>query len=482
MNIEQLLPLDEDGAQKFLDWQSEAVHSPAKYLGLVGGVGSGKTVIACALGLALSLMIPGNRGIVMRRTYTKLHDSTETTFLEVMERANIDDISYHETHHNYPHRIILPNHSEIFFRETKDPGRYLGPEYGWFLLDEAAEEPEETIRGLKTRLRLSRAGRYLKGMLCTNPPHKKSWFAEMFPKPGIREERETIRGKDIVTRYHTIRSTTRQNVHLPPGYLANLLSSNPDSEIARIIDGHYGFTQEGQPVYPQFSIGAHVRGDCFQRKTAVIRGWDFGFHHPAATWHQLWRCGKRQLHWSILHELDAAEIEAVEFVTLVLVETAVCFPDTSRAMLMDAGDQAGAQVSDKGPGPIVRAAGAPWYIKIRHRFCPIEPGLDLIRKYLTLKCPCGLPGMMIDSSCLSVIEGFQGGYHYPKNYRGSKEAQPQKDRFFDDFMDSIRYVGENYVRMAEKGDNFLEQLMAADSGISLPDSNLKWMGGFSRSA
>ena len=472
MRLEDLLPPSDDGTREFLDWQSEAVHSSAKYLGLVGGVGSGKTVIACILGLALSIHIPGNRGIVLRETYTKLHDSTETVFLEVLGRAEIDDVKYAEHHHGYPHRITLPNHSDIFFRETKDAGRYLGPEYGWFFLDEASEEPESTILGLMKRLRLKRAGSYLKGMLGTNPPHKKSWFATMFPRPGVREVTEPTTG--VTTKYHTIRSTTRQNKHLPPGYLADLLTNNPDSEISRIIDGHYGFTQEGRPVYPQFSIIRHVRNDCFQTKTTVIRGWDFGFLHPAVTWHQVWRCAKRQLHWSILHELDDSGVEGTDFLTKVIAETAVCFPDTSRWMITDGGDTAGAQRSDKGPGPILRAAGPPWHIKIRHRSCPIEPGLDLIRKYLALKCPCGLPGMMINSSCLSVIEGFQGGYHYPKNYRGSKEEVPFKDKFFDDFMDSIRYVGENFVRMEEKGPGFLDQIIATDSGVVLEPAK-DWM-------
>jgi hypothetical protein len=476
VKLEELLPLDKHGDREFLPSQLEAVQSSAKYLGLVGGVGSAKTVVASVIGVFLSMSIPGNRGVILRHTYTELHDSTWATFLEVLERTNVEGVRYLETHHNYPHRVILPNDSEIYARETKNPGRYLGPEYGWFFLDEAGPEPESTVQGLMRRLRLPQAGKYLKGILATNPPPRKSWYAKMFPRPGIREEREVVDGKEIVTKYQMIRSRTRDNKHLPPGYLANLLSTNPDSEIARIIDGHYGFSQEGVPVYPQFSIGVHVRGDVFRPRTPIIRGWDFGFHHPACTWHQLWRCKAKQLHWSILHELDGSEIEATEFLGQVLLETKLVFPDTSRYMFVDAGDRAGAQVSDKGPGPIIRAAGHPWFLKIRHKACPIEPGLDLIRKYLSFRCPCGLPGMLIDPGCLSVIEGMQGGYHYPKNYKGMREEVPQKDKFFDDFQDSVRYVGENIVRLEEKGPGFMEQLMATDAGIIIQPSETDWLG------
>jgi hypothetical protein len=464
LKLTDLLPPGVDGAKKFLEWQIEAINSPAKYLGLVGGVGSGKTLPLCILGLALSIQIPGNRGIVLRRTYQKLHDATETVFLEVLERAGIQGVRFQQNWSGYPHLIRLPNESEIAFRESKDRGRYLGPEYGWFFLDESLEEPEETLRGLMTRLRLGRARGFLKGMLATNPPPRKSWFVDLFGlKPGIREVREPHTG--AVTKYHLIRSSTRANPHLPVGYLGDLLTNNTDSEIARIVDGHFGFTQEGPPVYPQFKIAKHVRDDCFKTRHPIIRGWDFGFHHPACTWHQLWWCKRRRLHWSIHHEADAEEVEATDFIQSVLVENAVCFPGLSRLMFLDGGDRAGAQVSDKGPGPIIRAAGSPWFLKIKHKACPIEPGLDLIRRYLQTDCACGLAAMTVDPSCVNVIEGMLGGYHYPAKYHGLREEVPFKDRFFDDFLDSVRYVGENFVRLEEKGPGFLDSLMAENAGI-----------------
>ena len=476
MKLTDLLPPGEDGTKSFLDWQLEAINSDAKVLGLVGGVGSGKTVISSALGVALSIQVPGNSGIVLRETYRELHDSTWAIFLQVLERANIPGIKYHETFSGFPHRVRLPNRSEIIAREWKNKGQYLGPEYGWFLMDEASRGNAQLFRELMTRLRHGPARGYLKAILPTNPPSRKSWYAELFgQKPGKKDITDPTTGE--VTKYHLIRSSTRQNRHLPSGYLGTLLTGNTDSEIARIIDGHFGFSQEGRPVYPQFGIFRNVRDDCFQKGWPVIRGWDFGFHHPACTWHQLWRCRLRRLHWSIHHELDATDIEAVEFIPRVLVDTSLCFPFLSRHMFMDAGDTAGAQVSDKGPGPIIRAAGHPWYLRIRHRKCPIEPGLDLIRKYLSFDCPCGIPGMTVDSSCVDVIEGFQGGYHYPDSYKGQREELPVKDRHFDDFMDSIRYVGENLVRMEEKGEGFLDELMRRDTGTDGLVDPPNWMTG-----
>src|SRR5688572_5581282 len=124
-----------------LPHQTELLESEEKYVAMVGGYGSAKTLPTAALGVLLSLMIPGNIGFVGRRTYTKIHDSPLPVYMQCLERAGVD-WKGRENRDGFPHRIILPNESEIRFRETKDIGRWLGPEYGWFHLEEAQEEPE----------------------------------------------------------------------------------------------------------------------------------------------------------------------------------------------------------------------------------------------------------------------------------------------------------------------------------------------------
>src|SRR3989475_726874 len=160
-----------DFHQHVLPFQQEFFSAPEKYLALVGGYGSGKTLPACVLGLLLSIKVPGNRGIICRRSYPKLHDPTERVFLDVLQRSEIPFDTY-EVRDGWPHRIILENGSEIMFRETSDLGKFLGPEYGWFYIDEAIEEPHQTFKDLVGRLRLGVAKKYLKGIITTNPPIK----------------------------------------------------------------------------------------------------------------------------------------------------------------------------------------------------------------------------------------------------------------------------------------------------------------------
>ncbi|KKL05622.1 hypothetical protein LCGC14_2604210, partial [marine sediment metagenome] len=70
-----------------LPLQQEFLDATERFVALIGGYGSGKTLPACIMGHLLSISIPGNMGIILRRSLPKLHDSTERIFLEVLERS-----------------------------------------------------------------------------------------------------------------------------------------------------------------------------------------------------------------------------------------------------------------------------------------------------------------------------------------------------------------------------------------------------------
>ena len=154
-----------------LPHQESFFKSDAKYIYVQGGYGASKTMQACVKGILLALTIPGNRGVVIRETYPKLHDSTQRVFMEALERGKIP-WKGRENRDGWYHRIILPNKSEVFFREARNLGRFLGPEYGWFLIDEALEVQKEVFKKLQGRLRLSQALGFHCGMLLRNPPHQ----------------------------------------------------------------------------------------------------------------------------------------------------------------------------------------------------------------------------------------------------------------------------------------------------------------------
>lgn len=455
-----------------MPWQRELIEAKEKYVLVVGGVGSGKTLPACIAITLLLLAIPGNRAFIGRRSYPKLHDPTLRVFLEILERGRIEYKGY-EKRDGFPHRIVLPNQAEAIFRETSDIGRWLGPEYGAAYIDEAQEETERTFTGLMERLRLPHAGDYLKFILTTNPPHHQHWIPQRFgPAAGIKVVGDSA--------YRTIRVSSRENKHLPPNYLKDLFANYSETEIRRIVDGEYGFSAEGKPVYaPPFRNEVHV-GLPRVMDAPLIRGWDFGSRHPACTWHQVFRCRKNKVHWSILAELDAPRNTTWEqFAVEVVRYTEAMFPGVSKAMIQNAGDAAGAQMSDKGPGAIIRLH-TEFKMPFRYRqIRDIDPGLNFIREQLRPTCACGIPLLVIHRRCTHVIDGFAGGYHYAEEKPGSENRKrvPVKDGFYDDVMDSVRYVGENFVRWAD--DPAAGWFDPATTYLSDPDAlerHWSWMG------
>jgi hypothetical protein len=448
-----------------LPHQLDLINAREKYLCQKGGYGSAKSMGAAVLIMLLGQAIPGNRIFVGRRSIPKLNDPTKRIFLEVLQRSGIEGVRFHENRDGLPGRIVLPNETEYIFKETTEPGRFLGPEYGAFWIDEAQEEPESTFTGLMGRLRLGRAGEYLRGILTTNPPHQTHWIAARFGlDDGVKRIVDPETGE--VTTYRLMSSSTRDNPHLPPGYLSDLLTGLTPGEIQRVVEGNYGFAVEGPPAYPQFQHARNVGEVSLSPLSPLVRAWDFGHRHPACTWHQVVRCRLGQGHWRILAELDAQRVESEVFADRVIALTQERFPDMVRALTLDCGDWAGAQVSEKGPGPIHRLASPPWSLQIAHQRCSIE--LDPIRVLLREVCPCRMPRLLVHRVCHNVIDGFAGGYHcHPRR----PDDKPVKDGFYDDFMDTIRYAYVNYVREELRTPGALEAEAATQ------ESNWAWMGG-----
>ena len=99
-----------------------------------GGFGAGKTVAGCWEGIDLSAAYPGNLGIIARRTYRELKDSTQRTFFEECPKELIAKYSVRDE------SVQFINGSEILFRSLDDKDKIgRGINLGWFYIDEASE-------------------------------------------------------------------------------------------------------------------------------------------------------------------------------------------------------------------------------------------------------------------------------------------------------------------------------------------------------
>lgn len=452
IEVEDFFPPNAEGQRVILPKQRELIESDERNVAFVGGYGSGKTMSAAVLAILLSMEIPGNVGVICRRSYSKLHDSTLRIFLEALERVEVGDVQYRDSFRGFPHRIVFPNASEVWVKETKDIGRWLGPEFGWAWVDEASEEPFKTFEGLTSRLRLPQAKDYLKLILTTNPPFQTHWIPRIFgSNPGRTEKTILVDGKPFTSTYRLIRSSSKDNPNLPADYVAGLIQTHGEANARRIVDGEFGFTPEGIPVFGDaFSHAKHVGEPKYLAGIQLDRSWDWGFRVPVCTWHQVYKCKVGSVHHTLLQELVGEKIESESFADLVLELTRKEFPDAAPGAVQDVADAAGAQHNERGPGPIIRLGRPPYNLRFRYRkIINIDPSLDLMRKRLRAPlCPCGWPVVLIHRQCRNSIDTLAGGYHYPEKSDGAAALKPHKDGYFDNVADSIRY--EFLLRVAQE--------------------------------
>ena len=266
-------------ARKFL-------YCPAKHSGFFGGVRNGKTTAAVCKALLLSLIYPGNRGLIGRKDYTELRDSTMKEFFKWLERWNNGHIegvlvkSWNRT----DKILTFVNGSEILFRCLEEFEKVKGTEFGWFYIDEVEEVPEETYNWLCSRLsywnehaieifkrtateyQIKNFGGYKHPKhfgFVTGNPHP-GWAKHQFKDGGIKD-------------FTLFEASTDENIkNLPEGYIQEMRERMPEIWVKRFIDGSWDVV--GGQVFPEFSEQTHgvdpfKLPDNWYRRICLDHGW-----------------------------------------------------------------------------------------------------------------------------------------------------------------------------------------------------------------
>lgn len=128
---------------KLKPYQQRFVYSLARYPAFIGGWGTGKTLCGILRGLILSQEISGNTGLIIRKEYTDLRDSTIADF-ERYTGLRVDANK----------NVRLPNGSVIMFRHGSELDVLKNVNLGWFMIEQAEEfESDEQFHFLRGRPR-----------------------------------------------------------------------------------------------------------------------------------------------------------------------------------------------------------------------------------------------------------------------------------------------------------------------------------------
>ncbi len=384
----------------------------------LGGLGGGKSTASLQELVACAMENPGFTYVIARKTLPSLRLTTLKTFLNIVPPKLI--AKKHETQLTW----TLVNGSEFVFLSLDDPEKLKSMEIAGFFINEANEIDKVTYDTLKSRVRQKVNGkpptRY-RTIIDLNPVDESHWIPQLFMHncpPG----------------HAFFHSTTFDNLeNLPEGYLEMLQTTYTPEEQKRLIYGLCSKVHLGNPVYPEFRTGNYITSIDVDPNLPLVRGWDFGFQHPACIWLQMRGEQIRVLGEKLGEKLyldDFVENHCIPFENNVLLAGVKGGVNIKRT---DFCDPRGADKSDKGRTSIEVLNGLGIYPAYRRTW--IDEGIKAVRSRLvTMNAQTKEPNFLIHPRCTILAEAMRGGYK-----RLDGEETPHKDGYYDNIADAARY-------------------------------------------
>lgn len=251
-----------DVSLELLPRQIELLESTAPIVGFIAGYGAGKSHGGAVKALQLATVNQGMEGMIVSPTHKMLVRVTLAAFLKLAKNIIVE-------HHKQEQRIDLCNGSRVWYASADTPGSLEGSNLAWFTLDEARLVSQEAYNILLGRLRVG-AAPLLQGVV-TSTPTAGGWLQKEFDNGP--------EGRQV------IRSSSRDNHFLAPGYVENMMSSYSAAQVKCYIDGEWNVL-EGQ-VYPEFDRELHMIDFVPQNDWPTVCGVDFGVRYPAVIYAQI---------------------------------------------------------------------------------------------------------------------------------------------------------------------------------------------------
>lgn len=371
--------------------------------GLMGPVGSGKSV-ACTAEVFRRMNEQGkSRWAVIRNTYRELEDTTLRTWMDWLRHYGTFK------HSTMTHYIQLPDgqQGEVLFRALDKPsdiGKLLSLELTGAWINEAREIPYAILQNLMPRvLRYPSAAEdpdaYHGIIMDTNPPDDLHWWYQKFEEQrpdGFRLYRQPGG-----------RSEHAENTqNLVSGYYDTISQGQDQAWIDVYVNGNYGFLMDGKPVYPEYNDSVHCASGPLELDSAArhVVGVDFGLTPAALFWQQT-----TDGQWQARRELVTQDMAAFEFADLLGQVLRSEYRGLNVEIYGDPAGEQRAQTDANTPFKILRAKGiqiqkAPDNDeRMRH---------DSLARHMRRMTMTGQPGVLISPDCKYFRRGLAGGYKY----------------------------------------------------------------------
>lgn len=422
--------------KKVLQWVDKIRHSKHSdkedhipVLLLQGGVGSGKSRALLAPVGEMLMEIPGLRVLWGRQDFNDIKLSIMDKFFQLIPPEVV--VNKNEQYHWYDIQTIHGEPSRIFFNGLKDLSGLGSQEFGVIVITEVHEISEQAYRTLKRRCRQENVPVMI--LMEGEPPNEGHWLTRL-TDPKSEDYDKDIDKWEL--------STYENWDNLPVAYRGSL-ESMPEAWKRKYLHGKAGFIPKGKPFYQGFREDLHTGWFEWNPHEKLILAFDFGFHRPAVSFHQI------NQRWYVLRELMGENITIRKFCQEVKSFINTNFPN---AMIECYGDPAGLQNNDKSEKTSIQICEEEgFHIKCksstyRQRKEIIDSKMSVINN--------GKPILQVDQRCKTIIEGFLGGYHYAEDKNSGQVTSnwelPVHDDFYSHLMNTVEYVSVNVFKPIQK--------------------------------
>jgi hypothetical protein len=395
--------------------------SNSKMRVIMGPVGSGKSVLCCFEVIRrASQQAPNKQGvrksrcIVVRQTARQLQDTTIKTFMDWFPPGICGE--YRKTTKTYYFKVADVE-CEIMFRALDDADdvanlNSLEATFAW--VNESRDIAPEILDALSKRVgrfpSKKDGGPTWHGIFMdTNPPVMDTYHYYMMehinPADGVSEYDNGWQ----VFKQPSGRSPYAENIeNLPEGYYDT--QGKSEEYIRVFIDGEYGLSNAGRPVFKYFRPDIHIASQELRPYVGSVRpiviGLDCGLT-PAAVFGQMDPLGRALVY----DEEVSFDMGMQRFIRQRLKPK--IFERFSGAPILVVVDPAGMQRAQTDERSVVEIIKAEGLKVIPARTNSVVARINAVDEYL-MRHVDGHPGILLDPRCMKLKAALMGGYRYQK--------------------------------------------------------------------
>jgi hypothetical protein len=437
-------------SQKFQSFIVGPVGSTKTTASLIKVLMEAKKIAPCPDGIRRS------RCAIVRNTAQMLMDSTIPDFLKLFPEGAAG--AFLRTEKKFILRVD-DIECEVLFRgldDTQDVRRLLSLQLSFAMLDEVREINPDVFNALTGRL-----GRYPNGMMV---PHRPEWGLDDKGNPvqGCVDDQGKSMKKlwgatnpaDVDSFWEAYLSNPPANAHvtvqpsgrspeadwlqhLPSSYYEDMMQGKTEDWISVYVDGKWGKSLSGQPVFKSFDRATHVSKEALRVHSVVgdtlIIGVDAGLS-PAAVIGRVLYDSRVLVHDALVSE----GMGALRFIREKLKPLlANKFSGFKVIIVIDPAAGQRAQTDERTVKDIYVAEG--FTVKFA-RTNAIAARLAAVDKYLT-RTVDGKAGLLLcPEGATPLIKALAGKYRYKVNTKGEIDESPEKSHPWSDVADAFQYL------------------------------------------